>query len=91
MAGAGTRHPRVPPALTSTTGARLAVVDEPGLQRRYSPASRCFGCGPANEQGLRIESHQAPWAPGELRAVWQPLPHHAAFDGILNGGVIGTL
>ena len=28
---------------------------------------------------------------GELIADWQPLPHHAAFDGILNGGVIGTL
>jgi acyl-coenzyme A thioesterase PaaI-like protein len=72
-------------------------VYEPGLQRRFSPASRCFGCGPANEQGLRIESHEveqedpAPGVAGELRATWQPLPHHAAFDGILNGGVIGTL
>jgi acyl-coenzyme A thioesterase PaaI-like protein len=69
-------------------------VTEPSLQRRYSPASRCFGCGPANEFGLRIESHEAPGAdgaPGELRAVWQPLPHHAAFDNVLNGGVIGTL
>jgi acyl-coenzyme A thioesterase PaaI-like protein len=72
-------------------------VDEPGLQRRFSPASRCFGCGPANELGLRIESHEVehgdpvPGVAGELRATWQPLPHHAAFDGILNGGVIGTL
>lgn len=62
------------------------------LQRKYSPESRCFGCGPANEQGLRIESHEAEGeAAGELRAVWQPLPHHAAFDNVLNGGVIGTL
>jgi acyl-coenzyme A thioesterase PaaI-like protein len=66
------------------------LVDE-GLQRRYSPTSRCFGCGPANEHGLRIESHEVPDAPGELRADWQPLPHHAAFDGVLNGGIIGTL
>ena len=29
--------------------------------------------------------------PGELVADWQPLPHHAAFDGVLNGGIIGTL
>jgi acyl-coenzyme A thioesterase PaaI-like protein len=64
-----------------------------GLQARYSPASRCFGCGPANELGLRIESHEAEAAaaPGELIADWQPLPHHAAFDGVLNGGIIGTL
>jgi acyl-coenzyme A thioesterase PaaI-like protein len=72
-------------------------VDEPSLQRRFSPASRCFGCGPANELGLRIESHEVepgdpvPGVVGELRATWQPLRHHAAFDGILNGGVIGTL
>jgi acyl-coenzyme A thioesterase PaaI-like protein len=72
-------------------------VDEPGLQRRFNPASRCFGCGPANELGLRIESHEVaqgdpvPGLAGELRATWQPLPHHVAFDGILNGGVIGTL
>ena len=64
-----------------------------GLQARYSPASRCFGCGPANEQGLRIESREAEAArlPGELIADWQPLLHHAAFDGVLNGGIIGTL
>ena len=91
MARPGTRHPRVPPPLMSTTRTRLPVVTEPSLQRRYSPASSCFGCGPANEHGLRIESHDVPGTPGELRAVWQPLPHHAAFDGILNGGVIGTL
>ncbi|HEV8403969.1 MAG TPA: PaaI family thioesterase [Candidatus Limnocylindrales bacterium] len=74
-------------------------MSEPGLQRRYAPASRCFGCGPANAEGLRIESHLAPdggepgqpGQPGELRAEWQPLPHHAAFDGVLNGGIIGTL
>ena len=69
------------------------------LQSRYSPDSTCYGCGPANGRGLRIESHEANPAepgepaarPGELRAVWQPLPHHAAFDSVLNGGVIGTL
>jgi acyl-coenzyme A thioesterase PaaI-like protein len=66
-------------------------VSEPGLQRRYSPDSRCFGCGPANDQGLRIESHEVAGTHGELRAEWQPLPHHAAFGGILNGGIIGTL
>jgi acyl-coenzyme A thioesterase PaaI-like protein len=64
-------------------------MGEPGLQERYSPASRCFGCGPANELGLRIASHERP--DGELVADWQPKPHHAAFGSVLNGGVIGTL
>ena len=76
-----------------------------GLQQRYSPESTCFGCGPANEHGLRIASFEAATAtapatdpdtdrdshPGELVADWQPLPHHAAFDDVLNGGIIGTL
>ena len=76
MARPGARHPRIPATLMSES-----------LQARYSPASRCFGCGPANEQGLRIGSHEAGEAaqPGELVADWQPLPHHAAFDDILNG------
>ncbi len=82
MAGPGARHPGIPAALIGES-----------LQARYSPASRCFGCGPANEQGLRIGSNEAEEAaaPGELVADWQPLPHHAAFDGVLNGGIIGTL
>ena len=68
---------------------------EPSLQRRYAPLTRCFGCGPANADGLRIESRPADDAhavhPGELVATWQPLPQHAAFENVLNGGVIGTL
>jgi acyl-coenzyme A thioesterase PaaI-like protein len=69
-------------------------VSDPSLQRRYAPESRCFGCGPANPEGLRIESHEATDATaeaGELRADWQPLPQHIAFGNVLNGGVIGTL
>jgi acyl-coenzyme A thioesterase PaaI-like protein len=65
---------------------------EPSLQRVHAPASRCFGCGPANEHGLRIESRQVKSAhEGELLATWQPLPYHAAFENVLNGGIIGTL
>lgn len=66
------------------------------LQERYSPTSTCFGCGPANDLGLRIASFEAEPGdpktyPGELVAEWQPLPHHAAFDDVLNGGIIGSL
>jgi acyl-coenzyme A thioesterase PaaI-like protein len=63
-------------------------VTEPSLQQRYAPRSRCFGCGPANEHGLRIESR----LDGDrLVADWSPAAHHEAFDGALNGGIIGTL
>jgi uncharacterized protein (TIGR00369 family) len=49
----------------------------------------CFGCGPANEQGLRLRS----FARGDDEAVceWQPQKHHEAFPGMLNGGIIGAL
>ncbi len=60
----------------------------PGLQQQYAPHGICFGCGPANAQGLRIDSHAKD---GELVADWTPQAHHQAFPGVLNGGIIGTL
>ena len=58
------------------------------LQETYAPNNRCFGCGPANEKGLRIRS----FADGEeLVCEWRPEPHHVAFDSILNGGICGAL
>ena len=65
-----------------------AATIGPSIQQRYAPASRCFGCGPANGRGLRVESHEDGV---DLVADWSPLPHHEAFDGIINGGVIGAL
>jgi acyl-coenzyme A thioesterase PaaI-like protein len=58
------------------------------LQDRYAPTNRCFGCGPANEKGLRIKSHPEG---NELVATWTPEPHHEAFPGVLNGGICGAL
>jgi len=58
------------------------------LQETYSPEGICFGCGPANEKGLRIRS----FADGdEYVAEWHAEPHHQAFLGVLNGGIIGAL
>lgn len=61
------------------------------LQVTFGADSICYGCGPANQLGLRLESRESPDEPGVLVATWQPRPEHAAFDGVLNGGVIGTL
>jgi acyl-coenzyme A thioesterase PaaI-like protein len=63
----------------------------PSLQERFAPEGRCFGCGPANDAGLRIRSFPSPADPDEVVADWTPAPHHEAFEGVLNGGVIGTL
>lgn len=58
------------------------------LQRRYAPHNACFGCGPANPKGLRLESFPA----GEVVVChWTPEPHHEAFPGMLNGGICGAL
>ena len=58
------------------------------LQETYAPHNACFGCGPSNEKGLRVRS----FAKGEqVVAEWKPEPHHEAFPGVLNGGIIGAL
>jgi acyl-coenzyme A thioesterase PaaI-like protein len=58
------------------------------LQERYSPDSICFGCGPANPEGLHVRSFPEGDA---VVADWTPGPHHDAFPGMLNGGIIGAL
>ncbi|HEV2803098.1 MAG TPA: PaaI family thioesterase [Pyrinomonadaceae bacterium] len=65
------------------------MTDELSLQERYAPALACFGCGPANEQGLRIRS----FVRGDAETIceWQPQKHHEAYPGMLNGGIIGSL
>ena len=47
------------------------------VQDSYAPSSICFGCGPANEEGLRM--------------TFQPQAQHQAFPGVINGGIIGAL
>jgi acyl-coenzyme A thioesterase PaaI-like protein len=58
------------------------------LQDRYAPQNRCFGCGAANEHGLRIKSRVEG---EELVCDWRAQPHHEAFPGVLNGGICGAL
>ncbi len=58
------------------------------LQEQFAPQNHCWGCGPANAEGLRIRS----FAQGaEVVADWQPEQKYEAFPGVLNGGIIGTL
>ncbi len=58
------------------------------LQDQYAPKNACFGCGPANRDGLQLKS----FVQGdEVVCSWQPKPMHEAFPGVLNGGIVGTL
>jgi len=61
------------------------------LQERYGAHTICFGCGPANRYGLHIRSFPVPDESGVVAAEWTPGPHHQAFPGVLNGGIVGTL
>jgi acyl-coenzyme A thioesterase PaaI-like protein len=65
------------------------------LQEQYAPQNACFGCGPANTKGLKLRSFIDTTAKGPevfgLIAEWIPEPHHEAFPGVLNGGIIGAL
>lgn len=63
-------------------------MNDQSLQDTYAPHNACFGCGPANAKGLRIKSFARV---NEVVAEFRPEPHHEAFPGILNGGIIGTL
>ena len=63
---------------------------ELSLQERFAPRNACFGCGPANERGLRIRSFPTGSSPDSVVvAEWTPETHHEAFHNVLNGGIIG--
>jgi acyl-coenzyme A thioesterase PaaI-like protein len=63
-------------------------MHDQALQDRFSPTGICFGCGPANEKGLRIKSHVEG---EEVVAIWRPEAHHQAWPGMVNGGIVGAL
>lgn len=63
-------------------------MSEPSLQEKYAPNNACFGCGPANPDGLHIRSFPKG---DEVVAEWTPAKKYEAFPGVLCGGIIGTL
>ena len=67
---------------------KAAGAPAPSVQERFAPLNACFGCGPANAKGLRIRSYEED---GELVAEWRAEKHHEAFEGMLSGGITGTL
>ena len=58
------------------------------IQETYAPNNACFGCGPANPKGLHVRSFPDG---DEVVAEWQASKEYEAFEGMLNGGIIGTL
>jgi len=63
-------------------------VSEKAVQDRYAPNSICFGCGPANKEGLQIKSYRTD---DGLEMEFECEDKHQAFPGVINGGIIGAL
>src|ERR1700752_4222709 len=58
------------------------------IQETFAPNLACFGCGPANPKGLHVQSFPDG---DEVVAEWQPSQQYEAYNGMLNGGIIGAL
>lgn len=63
-------------------------MNEKSIQETYAPNLACFGCGPANARGLHVRSFPNG---DEVVAEFKPEKYQEAFDGMLSGGIIGTL
>ncbi len=58
------------------------------IQERLYPDLPCFGCGPANAEGLRLKSFRDG---DRYVARFRPWPVHDNGMGSLNGGIIATV
>ncbi len=74
------------------------MTNELSLQEIYAPDGICFGCGVKNDKGLHVKSYPRKDArdaqeagDAGLVAEFRAQPHHQAFPGVVNGGIIGAL
>ncbi|GAA1234489.1 PaaI family thioesterase [Prauserella halophila] len=77
--------------MTNATSTEAAATDEtrgPSIQQLLFPEMKCFGCGPANPDGLGLSSFEIG---GVVRATFTPWPQHDNGGGYLNGGIISTV
>lgn len=59
-----------------------------GRERRIAPLNAaCFGCGPDNRSGLRLEFRALR---DGVAADWTPTQAWQSFEGVVHGGVIAT-
>jgi acyl-coenzyme A thioesterase PaaI-like protein len=65
------------------------MAGQPNFQDSHFPDGTCFGCGPANVNGLQLKSFPGP--DGTMVAEFVPTPTHQATEGVVCGGIVGTL
>ncbi|HUS16371.1 MAG TPA: hotdog domain-containing protein [Chloroflexia bacterium] len=69
----------------------MTAVHYEGALQDVWPEATCYGCGPANEQGLRIKSY---WDPDGVHVIcrFRPGPqHNAGFPNVTYGGLVASL
>ena len=66
----------------------MSIPDGPSIQETHAPNSICFGCGPANSDGLQIRSFRSE---NGFVMRFEPSSEHQAFPGMVIGGIIGAL
>lgn len=71
----------------TTTGS--TTDGQRSFQDVHFPDGTCFGCGPANPNGLRLKSFPGP--DGSMVAEFTPTPAHQAVEGVVCGGIVGTV
>lgn len=75
-------------AETSATALGTRDHRGPSIQELLFPDLACFGCGPANADGLHLRSYPGD---GVVTASFTPWPVHDNGLGYLNGGIISTV
>jgi acyl-coenzyme A thioesterase PaaI-like protein len=62
-------------------------VTTAALQDLFLPQNRCFGCGPANPEGVHLKSYEE----GDgLVAEWVPEERFQGPPGVVNGGMMAV-
>ena len=68
----------------------MPKLDEGVSETLYARPQRvCVVCGPDHPHGLRLRYEMAP--DGSANAVWTPTGDWQGFQGIIHGGIIGTV
>lgn len=57
------------------------------LQDMFFPGNACFGCGPANPDGLHLKSYEDG---DDLVAEWTPEERFQGPPGVVNGGLLSV-
>ena len=57
--------------------------------RSVKNSRNCFGCGPENDGGLKLEFEKRP--DGRLRTRFVPRENHGGWEGVFHGGLMATL